>query len=117
MDGDFKIRANVYALSETEAIKRLKHAFMMFTLTGYAVVECHCKHVSSTSEWMHLSQTDSLDLFDSGPSAGAEANPSEWGPAIVKLVVESNAASISTPTVLRVISPHADAIMPVFFTQ
>jgi hypothetical protein len=71
MDGDFKIRADVHALSQTKAIKRLEQAFMMFTLAGYAVVKRRCEHISLTSEWTHVSQTGSFDLFDGGPSAGA----------------------------------------------
>jgi hypothetical protein len=117
MDGDFQVRAKVYALRETEPIKRLEHALMMLTLTGCAVVVCHCEHVSSPSKWMHASQTDSIDLLDSGPAAGAQGKPSEWGPAIVKFVIVSKASSVSTTEVLRVITPHADAKVTVLFTQ
>jgi hypothetical protein len=117
MDGDFKIRANVYALSEAEAIKGLKHAFTMFTMAGFAIVECHCEQVSATSEWMHLSQTDSLDLLNRGPGAGTEGKPPERGPTIGKFVIESKAASITAPAVLRVVPPHTDPIMPVMLTE
>jgi hypothetical protein len=117
MDGDFQVRANVYALRETETIERFEHALMMLTLTGYAVVVCHCEHVSSPPKWIHASQTDSIDLLNSGPGARAQGNPSEWGPAIVKFVIVSKAASVSTTEVLRVIAPHADAKVPVLFTQ
>ena len=70
MDGDFKIRANVYALSETEAIKGLKDAFMMITVAGLAIVECRCKEISAASEWMHLRKTDPFILFNRGSGAG-----------------------------------------------
>src|ERR1700761_3569709 len=117
MDGDFQVRTDVYTLRETETIERFEHALMMLTLAGYAVVVCHCEHVSSPSKWMHASQADSIDLLDSGPGAGAQGKPSEWGPAIVKFVIVSKAAAVSTAEVLRVIAPHADAKVPVLFTQ
>ena len=117
MNIDFEIRADVYALSETEAIKRLEDAFMMSIIIGDAIVECHREHVSSTSEWMHLSQTDSVVLLNGGSGAGADAELSEWGPAVGKFVIERNAASISTAVFLRVVSSHADAIMAVLFTE
>ena len=39
VDGYFNIRANGYALSETKAIKRLEEAFIMFTVTWFAVIK------------------------------------------------------------------------------
>jgi hypothetical protein len=66
---------------------------------------------------MHARQTDSIDLLDSGPGACAQGRPSERGPAIVKFVIVSKAAAVSTTKVLRVIAPHADAKVPVLFTQ
>jgi hypothetical protein len=71
MDGDFNVRADAHTLSQSKAIKRLEYAFMMLALTGYAVVKRHCEQISSTAEWTHASEADSLDLFNGGTGARA----------------------------------------------
>src|SRR5580658_5755079 len=65
------------------------------------------------SEWMNLSQTDSVDIFDSRSPFGPEDKSSKWRPAIGQFMVERKATAISTPALLRIVSPHASAIMPV----
>ena len=77
------------------------------------VIECSAEHVSPASEWMNLSQTDSVDIFDSRSPFGPEDKSSKWRPAIGQFMVERKATAISTPALLRIVSPHASAIMPV----
>src|ERR1700751_879781 len=90
---------------------------MMLTLTGNRIVIRDPEHISSTSERVHLCQTDSHFLLNAGSFAGAEADLTEGGPAIVQLVLESEAASIAAPVALRVVSPHTGTIMAVLFTE
>ena len=81
------------------------------------VIECSAEHVSPASEWMNLSQTDSVDIFDGRSLVGPEGKFSKWRPTIGQFMVERKATAMSTPVVLGVVSPHARAIIPVVLPE
>src|ERR1700691_4126355 len=82
-----------------------------------AVIACHPEHISPASEWTHPSQTDSFDLLDGAPFEGARGESSKWRPAVGKFMLESKSAAEPASVVLRIVSPHTDAIMPILFTE
>jgi hypothetical protein len=90
---------------------------MLTCAAGHTIVECRPEHISPASEWMHPSQTDSLDLLDGGPADGTGGKSSKGCPAAGKLVLESQSAAKSAPILPGVVSPHTEAIVPVLFTQ
>ena len=65
----------------------------------FTVIKCGAEHVSPASEWMNLSQPESVFILDGRSGLGPEGKSSKWRPAIGQFMVELKATAISTPVV------------------
>ena len=118
MDGNLYIRPNLDTLRQTQAIKQLKHALMVLSRdVRFTVIECGAEHVSPASEWMNLSQPESVFIFNGRSGLGREGKYSEWRPTIRQFMVELKTTAISTPAILSIVSPDTRAKKPILFTK
>jgi hypothetical protein len=109
MNGNLYIRTNLDTLRHTKSVKRLKYALVV--LGGgvrFTVIQRGPEHISPASEWMNLSQPDSVLILNGRSRLGREGDSSKWRPAIRQFMVELKAPPYPLPRSL-VSSRHMPA--------